>query len=176
MNKKIQVLVTTSMLAALTCVATMVIKVPTIGTNGYVNIGDTMVLISALVLGNPFGAMAAGLGSALADLLAGYAAYVPGTFLIKFLMAYVFCIVFISCKDKNVNTFVSFIIGSILAEIVMVGGYFFYEAVFLGYGYAAATSIPSNMIQGITCIVLANCMLPVLSRMKYYGKPLEARG
>ena len=57
MNKKLTTSVTAAMLAALTCIATMVIKVPTIGTNGYVNIGDSVVgksrkqpLISSAVL------------------------------------------------------------------------------------------------------------------------------
>lgn len=54
----------------------MIIKVPTFGMNGYVNIGDAAVLISAWLLGNPYGAFAAGIGSGLADLLSGYPAYI----------------------------------------------------------------------------------------------------
>ena len=53
MNKKLTTSVTAAMLAALTCIATMVIKVPTIGTNGYVNIGDSVVVLSMWILGNP---------------------------------------------------------------------------------------------------------------------------
>ena len=55
MNKKLTTSVTAAMLAALTCIATMVIKVPTIGTNGYVNIGDSVVVLSMWILGNPCG-------------------------------------------------------------------------------------------------------------------------
>ena len=54
MNKKLTTSVTAAMLAALTCIATMVIKVPTIGTNGYVNIGDSVVVLSMWILGNRF--------------------------------------------------------------------------------------------------------------------------
>ena len=68
MNKKLTTSVTAAMLAALPCIATMVIKVPTIGTNGYVNIGDSVVVLSMWILGNPYGALAAGIGSGLADL------------------------------------------------------------------------------------------------------------
>ena len=71
MNKKLTTSVTAAMLAALTCIATMVIKVPTIGTNGYVNIGDSVVVLSMWILGNPYGALAAGIGSGLADLISG---------------------------------------------------------------------------------------------------------
>ena len=87
MNKKLTTSVTAAMLAALTCIATMVIKVPTIGTNGYVNIGDSVVVLSMWILGNPYGALAAGIGSGLADLISGYGSYVPGTAVIKFAMA-----------------------------------------------------------------------------------------
>lgn len=175
MNKNISTIVTASMLAALTCVATMVIKVPTIGTNGYVNIGDVMVLFSACILGNPYGAMAASIGSGLADLLSGYVTYMPGTMLIKFGMAYVCFIVFTKLQDKTNNKIVSFIVSGIVAELIMVGGYFLYESLFLGYGYAAAASIPSNMIQGVTCLILANIMLPVLSKIRYHGIALESK-
>lgn len=44
-------IVITALFAALACVATMIIKVPTVGTNGYVNIGDTIVLLSAWMIG-----------------------------------------------------------------------------------------------------------------------------
>ena len=75
-----------ALFTALTCVFTMVIKVPTLGTNGYVNIGDTGVLLSAWLLGGWYGVVAAGLGSGLADILSGYPVYAPGTFIIKLLM------------------------------------------------------------------------------------------
>ena len=42
-------IVITALFAALACVATMIIKVPTVGTNGYVNIGDTIVLVAFMV-------------------------------------------------------------------------------------------------------------------------------
>ena len=79
-------MVMTALLAALACVATLVIRIPS-PTGGYMNLGDTVVLLSAYLLGPAWGAVAAGLGSALADLFSGYTAYVPATLLIKALMA-----------------------------------------------------------------------------------------
>ena len=46
-------------------------------------IGDALVLMSAFLLGPVYGTAAAGIGSALADLLTGYAYYAPGTLIIK---------------------------------------------------------------------------------------------
>ena len=168
MSKKISITVTTAMLAALTCIATMVIKVPTIGTNGYVNIGDTIVVLSAWLLGNPYGALAAGIGSGLADLLAGYANYVPGTFIIKFAMAFVCFIVYKAINNTGLPRFAAFIISGIVAEIIMVVGYFLYEATLLGYGIGAAASIPSNIVQGVTCLVLGNLLINALSKVGFF--------
>mgnify|MGYP001774926226 FL=1 len=65
-------LVFAALFAALSCVATMVIKIPT-PTGGYIHAGDAVVLLSAFLLGPWWGAAAAGLGSCLADILSGYA-------------------------------------------------------------------------------------------------------
>ncbi|MCR5590679.1 MAG: ECF transporter S component [Lachnospiraceae bacterium] len=170
MNRKLQLIVTASMLAAMTTIATMVIKVPTLGTNGYVNIGDSMVLISAWLLGNPYGALAALVGSALADLLSGYPAYVPGTAIIKGLMAVVCTLVFSAVHKKNIPLPFAYVSSSIAAEIVMIVGYFAYESAVLGYGMAAAASIVSNAVQAVTCIILGNTLIAVLSRVRFINR------
>ncbi|MCR5302542.1 MAG: ECF transporter S component [Lachnospiraceae bacterium] len=162
--KKLQPVVAASMLAAMTAIATMIIKVPTPGTNGYVNIGDTVVLLSAWLLGNPYGAAAAAVGSALADFLSGYPAYVPGTAVIKFAMAFTAAVIFRVSSDRNLPDAAARIIGGIIAEIIMVFGYFLYESTLLGYGLAAAASIMSNAMQGIVCLVLANLIAVPLAK------------
>ena len=172
MNKKLTTSVTAAMLAALTCIATMVIKVPTIGTNGYVN----MVVLSMWILGNPYGALAAGIGSGLADLISGYGSYVPGTAVIKFAMAFVGYLVYKAMANGKIPKTAAYIVSSLVAEVIMVAGYFLYEATFLGYGVAAAASIPSNMVQGITCLVLGNLLIQALSRVPYInGLMVEKR-
>lgn len=66
-----QKIVITSLLAALTCVATIIIKIPS-PLKGYLNLGDCVVLLSGWTLLPVYGFLAAGLGSALADLFSGY--------------------------------------------------------------------------------------------------------
>ena len=170
MNRRLRLAVVSSMLAAMTVIATMIIRIPTPGTNGYVNIGDSIVLISAWIIGNPYGALAAATGSALADLLSGYPAYVPGTAIIKGLMAVVCTLVFSAAHKKNLPSPFAYIISSIAAEIIMVIGYFAYESTVLGYGLAAAASIVSNAVQGITCIILGNARVAVLSRVRFISR------
>ena len=84
---KIRKLVLAALFAALCTVMTLVIQIPS-PMQGYVNLGDCAVLLSAWVLGPVYGGVAAGTGSMLADLFSGYAHYAPGTFLIKLCMAF----------------------------------------------------------------------------------------
>ena len=161
-NKKMTRIVLTALFAALAFVATYIIKVPTVGTNGYVNIGDTIVLLCAWMIGGVYGGLAAGVGSALSDLIAGYGMYVPGTFVIKFLMAVVTYLVFNVMKKVNVNKVIGYVISGILAELIMVLGYFLYESIVLGYGLGAALSIGSNFVQAGTCLVLGYALIGAL--------------
>lgn len=163
-------LVLMALLTALTCVATMVIEIPS-PSDGYINLGDCFVLISAWVLGPVGGAVAAGVGSAMADLLLGYAYYAPGTLIIKALMALVAGLCFRAMRGWNKNT-VARILSGIPAEIVMVVGYFGYAALLLGKGIAAAASIPGNVFQGIVGIVaaVALCSVTELSGLVADGK------
>jgi uncharacterized membrane protein len=166
MNKNVSRLVITALFAALTYVATSIIRIPTVGTNGYVNIGDVAVLLCAWVIGGAYGAMAAGIGSALADLLAGYAMYVPGTFTIKFVMAISAYLIFKSVSKLNINKMLGYVLSGVVAEIIMVAGYFLYESTLLGYGFAAAASIGSNAIQGVTCVVVGTAAIIILEQAK----------
>lgn len=172
-NTKLNTIIIAALLSALCCVATMIIRVPTIGTNGYVNIGDAMVLNSAWLLGNPYGALAAGIGSAMADLLAGYTSYVPGTLIIKFAMAFIASLVYSYISKTKLGRIPAYLISSVCAELVMVVGYFLYESTLLGYGIAAASSIVSNIIQGITCIVIGVVLINALSGTKYITNSIK---
>ena len=87
MENKTKKIVMTALFAALACVATMSIRIPTPGTSGYIHPGDAIVILAGIILGPAYGFLAAGIGSCLADLLGGYFVYVPITFAIKGLVA-----------------------------------------------------------------------------------------
>ena len=172
-SKVVSKIVLTALFAALVYVATSIIRYPTFGTQGYINIGDSIVLLSAWLIGGVYGALAAGIGSALADLLAQYVTYVPGTFIIKFLMALVAYLIFTALKKTNINKVVAYIVSGVVAELIMVFGYFLYESTILGYGLAAAASIPSNGVQGITCLVLGLVLVEVLNASNAFKSVLK---
>ena len=151
-NDKLVKLVLAALFTALCCVATMAIQIPIPATNGYINLGDGAVLLGAFLLGPMYGALAGGLGSAMADLLLGYAAYAPGTFVIKAAMALSAALLLRVMKKKPV---VGSIAGGVVGEIRMVSGYFAYESAILGYGIAAAASIPANTLQGVGGLIVS---------------------
>lgn len=68
--------------AALVCVVTLVLIVNIPATNGYFNIGETMIYIAALVFGPLVGAFSGGVGAAISDALVA-PQYAPGTLVIK---------------------------------------------------------------------------------------------
>lgn len=76
-------LAVTAVFTALVCVATIIFSIYVPATEGFFNIGESMVFLSALLFGPFVGAFAGGVGSTLADLLLGYPHYAPATIIIK---------------------------------------------------------------------------------------------
>ena len=162
-------LVLTGLMAALAYVATVVVQIPTAG--GYTNIGECICLLSGLILGPWYGFFAAGIGSGLADLLAGYAHYVPGTFLIKGLVALIAAFMVRPMLRRSEKIpFWKLALCEIPSEIVMVLGYFGYKALILRKGLAAAASIPNNLVQAAVGIVLSVLLYTALSRVQQLQK------
>ena len=164
-DKKIKSMVMAAVMAALTYVATTVIKIPA-PTGGYVHIGDGLVLLCGWILGPWWGGAAAGIGSMLTDLLNGYAHYAPGTLVIKGVMALVAALMY----EKMGRTATSRIAGGVVSEIIMVLGYFGYASLLLGKGLAAAASIPGNIFQGAVGLVVGVILVTVLERAKVTEK------
>lgn len=169
MKTKVQKTVISAMFAALACVATMVIKIPVPATNGYIHIGDCIVLMSGWMLGGVYGTLAAGIGSMLADVLLAYPLYAPGTFVIKALVALTAFVVYKLINTKT-NKFLAYVISAFVAEVVMVAGYFIYEALFLSYGIGAAASIPANLVQGAGGVVISVFVMGIIKDNKYINK------
>lgn len=166
----IRKLISASLLAALVCVATMIIKVPS-PLNGYINLGDCVVLLSGMVLSPMYGFFAAGIGSAMADLFSGYVLYAPATFIIKGAMA---LIVFYVSKilKKKLGNFISRVIGGFLAEVFMILGYFVFEG-FL-YGFApSVVNIPPNAVQGCAGLILGLILIKALENIKGISKYID---
>lgn len=71
---------------ALVCVSTMMVQIPI--PLGYMHFGNVCILLAGVFFGPATGLLAGGIGSALADLLSGYAVWALPTLAIKSLMGF----------------------------------------------------------------------------------------
>ena len=164
-------LVFAALFAALTCACTMAVTIPT-PTGGYVHAGDCFVLLAGACLGPIVGGLAAGIGSALSDLILGYFIYVPATFLIKFLASAAFALLFRSfirpAYSHKKNDLIFGILGLAPAVVIIVG-YFFFEWLLTDNALTAALSgILGNALQGLVSILLSTFFFTVLPKNIFY--------
>lgn len=167
-NQKLRKTVFAALFAAIICVATIVVRIPSPATNGFFNLGDCFVIIAGQLLGVGFGALAAGIGSCLADVFAGYVSFAPGTFVIKAVMGAVVALIYKTLAKKN--AFAASIVSAIVSEVIMVLGYFGYEGLILKFGLGAVGSIPANIAQGVVAIVLSVAVSAALKKAKLIEK------
>ena len=161
-------LVFSALLAALTCICTMVIQIPVPATGGYINLGDSIVLLCAWYIGGVYGVAAAGIGSMMADLFSGYAVYAPATFVIKALMALAAYLLY-----RHIHGRKGQYLGAFAAALILLIGYFTYESLFLGYGMGAAAAIPANLIQGFTGCTFGAVLSHVMEKNAFLRKMLK---
>ncbi|XVG95915.1 ECF transporter S component [Eubacteriales bacterium KG127] len=158
-NDSIYKMILTGLMIALICVATMIIKIPVPMTEGYVHLGDTMIFMAAIMLGKIRGGLAAGIGSALGDLFAGYAAWIPWTLGIKFLMGFIAGILIERLWHK---TAFGNIIAMVIAGLEMVVGYYVAASVMYGNWILPIASIPWNIGQFAIGIILSIVIILLL--------------
>ncbi len=115
-GRSTKTLVLTGMMTALVFIATVAIRIPVPFTQGYIHAGDTMIFVSAAVLGPIPGMIAAGVGSSLADMM-GYPQWVIPTLLIKGLMGYLMG-VFVNLQAKKAKQRGALILAIFSALIV----------------------------------------------------------
>lgn len=142
-----------SVIGALVTIATMLFQIPSPATKGYINLGDTFIFVGSILLGGKSGFLLGGIGSALADILSGYAHWAPFTLVIKGLEGYIagFAQPFYNRERANYSFI---IIIFMISAFIMVAGYFVTEIIM--YGIAAAfAELGGNLFQGGASIVLA---------------------
>lgn len=154
-------LVQVALMAAIVYVATAVIHVPSAFGQGVLHLGDSAVFIAAILLGKKKGATAAAIGMCLFDLLSGYGAWAPFTFVIKGAMGYIAAMIAYrgECEGKKFfNNFFAFLI----AGIVMIIGYFFAGWILYDFPNAVG-SIFNNVLQVALGMLIA---LPLSELLK----------
>lgn len=156
---KTKKIVMSALLAALVCVATMIIRLPS-PLGGYLNLGDGIVLLCGWLLSPVYGFLAAAIGSGLADILSGYAVYAPVTFIIKGVMA---LLAFYIAKRLNARPLTAKLVGGITAEVVMVGGYLLFESCIYGF-VPSLVNVPANAVQGLAGLIIGLILVRIFEK------------
>lgn len=149
-NRKTALLALTVVVALMT----LFVRVP-LPTRGYFNVGDIAVVFAGLVLGSlgkerrfGWGAAAGGIGSALADIIGGYAIFAPVTLIAKGLEG---GLAALAAVDSPIRHYALLALGG----ACMVATYFVAEALVPAFGglQGAMTELLPNLIQAVGGIV-----------------------
>ena len=157
-NNKTREIVITALMAALIFVATFMIKIPNPATGGYSHMGDCMIFLAVVLLGRKNGSMAAGIGGALSDFLAGAPLWILPTFIIKYIMAFIMGTIMIANPESKKLQ----VVGAAVGGVFQIIGYTLAKIVLIGMA-PALMSIPNVSIQTLVGIVLFVALSTTLS-------------
>ncbi|URZ87373.1 ECF transporter S component [Floricoccus penangensis] len=171
-DRRIQDIVLVALFAALTAVATT-IKIP-MPTGAFVHLGNSVLLLSVLLLGYVKGSLAGGLGFAIFDILNGYASEAPYFILEAFIVGGAAYLAFLYFKKNPTNVGQLVIIG-IVTGIAKVGMTFlknFVTQLYLGQSTGAAAGLavaklPATLINvSVTILVVAVLYFPLRNALE----------
>lgn len=158
-NHAVRRMTFTALLAAITFVATAFIHIPLPSNYGYFNLGDAVIMFSAVFL-DPFAGCLVGIiGASFGDFYAGAAQFVPFTIVAKTLEAFIAGYLFKAFKGRW--SYVSFYIGG----FVMASVYAFSYIILYGWGPMLA-STPFDLLQGLLSAIIATLLIITLKKTK----------
>ena len=166
-NNKVLIMILTALMIALTFVAGSVIKIPTL--NGFMQPGDCMILLGAVLLGKKRGALSAAIGMGLIDATSGYLIWAPFSFVIQGAMGFVAGYLFERFKVKNYK---AYLISFIVAGFVSLGGYFIANSImgvvhgFLPSVLYAVAHVPGDSSEIIFGIIIALILAPIVNKAR----------
>ena len=166
-NQNVKRIVFTALFIALVTTFTF-INIPFPGAaGGLMHLGTLMSLVIAIAFGKRYGMLAAGIGMAIFDVLGGWLAWAPGTLIVRLIMGFVVGMIAFDSRQGQGGNIIKNAVALVAGMIVMVIGYYFYEAIFLTTFEAAFASIPGNLIQfalGVAAIPIAFLLKEVMKK------------
>ncbi len=166
-KEKIQFLAITGMSIALTYVFTAFVNVrlPIAANGGLIHLGNVPLFLMAMLFGRKTGMLAGGIGMGLFDLLSGWTAWAPFTFVIVGIMGYV-----VGTVNEKHTEYAWKIVSLVLALIIKIVGYYIAEGIIYGNWIAPAASIPGNVVQiAVAAVVVLIVVRPMEIAVKRVG-------
>lgn len=150
-RKSVQRLTAAALGTALVCIATRVFQFPI--PLGYAHLGNCMILLFAVYFDPWVGAVAGGVGSALADLLS-FPEWTLPTLIIKTLMGFAASVIAKRRGEQATVRSLRTALAAVTAIVIMVVGYFAAGSILYGSVVTGATQIPGLAAEGVVGIVL----------------------
>lgn len=147
-----------SIFIAITVLMTALVAIPIVGGNGYVNLGDMVIFLAAMMLNRKSAFIVGGLGSLLADMILGYGIYAPASFIIKGLEGFIAGTLLGRSLGKKYP-----LLATLIGGIWMALGYYIFET-FLYGSKGALLSVPANLTQGALGAVVSIILFKALMK------------
>lgn len=143
-----------AMLIALTFLATMCINIrlPIMANGGLIHLGNVPLFVGAVLFGKKSGAIAGSIGMGLFDVISGWSAWAPFTFII---VGFIGFIVGSITEKKEKHFLLWYFATMLIALIVKIGGYYIAEGLIYGNWITPMASIPGNVTQITTAAILS---------------------
>jgi uncharacterized membrane protein len=152
-----------AILTALTTIATIVLAIPIPASEGFLNFGDALVMLSGLLLGPLGGFIAGGVGSAMGDVILGYVHFAPITLVVKGCEGLVMGL--FSSRARSASLLTGWdVVGLAVSSLVMLTGYFLAEIPLYGYGAALTELLTANWLQVAVGSIVTVIVGPVARR------------
>lgn len=182
-KEQLTTMVQAGLFAALSYVLFVFLKIPLGSGNTSLHLGNTMVVLAALLIGGSWGGLAGAVGLTLADFTSGYTTSAPKTFFLKlliglitgFLAHKVFKLSRTSDNKKVVaGTIISSVAGLLFNCVAdpLVG--YFYKQYLFGYPQDAAKALAkvsslatavNAVLSGIVAVLLYLALRPALKKV-----------
>lgn len=149
-------LVLDAMFIALTYVFTAFVNVrlPIAANGGLIHLGNVPLFICAILLGKRTGMLAGAFGMGLFDLLSGWTAWAPFTFVIVGAMGYV-----VGAMTEGHRSTARDAAAIAVACVIKVVGYYIAEVILYHNLFAPVASIPGNLVQiGTAAVTVLICV------------------
>lgn len=153
-----RILAVTAMMTAIVFILTRIVQVGPTPVGGYIHLGDVGVFFSAFAFGPWVGAIAGGLGTALADFTSPFAQWTIPSLLIHGIQGWVAG--WISARWQGVT---GLIVASVAGGVIVVVGYLMAGTYFNGLA-VALTEVPLNVIQVTVGAILAAPLFAAVRR------------
>ncbi len=164
-NNNVKEIAISGLLIAMVFIATMFINIrlPISINGGLIHFGNVILFTVSIVFGRKKGAIAGAFGMGLFDILSGWAAWAPFTFIIRGIMGFLVGSI-ANNKGKDGNSFLFNFLAIIASAIWMIAGYYLTEVILYGNWITPATSIPGNIAQ-LVIGLLALIIVPTIKRL-----------